>query len=862
MSEKNTNQPQDTEMGGQIESESTEDEGVWAGVESDEDMDGEDQFNANADVDFEDSFESENENDDKTKNNAGLNPFYSTPDGFPTVATQADFAKTLSEAEGAERDDLVELDRYWAVYPYSFVSICRSKSNGERRYFVVEPFLSEEEKNLLSHLSSKVEDKIRNIDTQVLTSDDQHRRAIIREAAIDLLDDYNMLSGRTVFEAHDRSEIATDNYESDTRSKIEKIIQRVLIGTDSEFDSTPISCRENAFGYGVSGESDYLPVINRLEGHPMVDENIGGAGTFEGENENEKDNDKQSGDDRSLLESITNTLGRDSDGVDKSETGITDLGEENVEWDLENDGEEDDESVVADGGAVVTESTTTDTSQEHTPTNMIENLSLPASSASVLADDAALSEEENANPLTEYQLYKLLYYLEREFVGYKKIDAIKNDDKNVEDIRVPGYNAPVFVHHKNFGRMQSNIIHGEDDLDDFITTLAQFAGEELSRRQPRTEAKLPDGSRAELEKGYEISDTGSSYTIRQFKDVPHTPIDLVNWNTYDIDQMAILWLFIQNDRSLLISGGTGAGKTTTLNALSLFVPSQSWIVSIEDTQEIDLPHKNWTANTTREAGDLTDEGVEVDEFDLLRSALRKRPDNIIVGEVRGREAFELLQSIRTGHPGMTTFHAPSFDDMIDRMTSEPINVPLQLMTAIDAVLVQGETRVDGEQVRRSRNIVEITGYDTDNDGVGILESKDISKWDAMGDEQQLVAGNSHQFAQIAEENGWDAERQRAELLERQVVIAGLVSEGINEYTEVSAVLQAAMLNRDKVLRHIANGTLRHSVDDFAENISNISINMGEGEHNVERPEPDRGTKARANKIIEDARNGGVLSEYV
>lgn len=486
-------------------------------------------------------------------------------------------------------------------------------------------------------------------------------------------------------------------------------------------------------------------------------------------------------------------------------------------------------------------------------------VNLPDISKRHSAHQAAIGEDEEGNKLTEYQAMKLLYYIEREFVGYQEIDAIKNDDA-VEDITTPGYNKSTYVYHKDHGNIQTNIQHSKDELDNFIIGLAQLSGEELSRRRPETDAKLPDGSRAELTLGYEVSDTGSSYTIRQFTEIPHTPLDLINWKTYNIDQMALLWLFIEHGRSAMIAGGTGAGKTTSLNALSMFIPSSSRIVSIEDTQEIELPHDNWSASVTREAGDLSDSDVEINEFDLLKRALRKRPDRIILGEVRGQEAFELFQSIRTGHPGLTTFHAPSFEEVVDRMTTEPIGVPRNALAALDLVLIQGEVGVDGDTVRRNWSMSEIEGFNQTSDGNGEIIHNKISEWDAQTDTQNLTATDSNLLKTIAENVGWSDSQQEAEIRKRRVVLSAMVADEINEYKQVSAAIQATILMPDKVLRSIALGDLSEDIHDLSDDIANISIKAA-NESNIDRPSPAPETAQAAKQIIKKSKKSGVLSNY-
>ncbi|MDX1746992.1 MAG: type II/IV secretion system ATPase subunit, partial [Halobacteriales archaeon] len=289
--------------------------------------------------------------------------------------------------------------------------------------------------------------------------------------------------------------------------------------------------------------------------------------------------------------------------------------------------------------------------------------------------------EENPATLNEYQVAKLRYLLARDFVGYERIDAIKHD-VNVEDISCDGYESPVFVYHSEYEQLITNISHGKTQLDNFVVKLAQRSGKSISKRHPQVDASLPDGSRAQLTLGTEVSAHGTNYTIRQFRDVPFTPIDLINWRTFSLEEMVYLWLCIESNKSLLFAGGTASGKTTSLNAVSLFIPSNAKIVSIEDTREVELPQRNWVASVTRPSFSHGGEG-EVDEFALLEAALRQRPEYILMGEVRGEEGRTLFQVMSTGHTTLTTFHADSIGEVIKRFTTDPINVSKTMFTALD-----------------------------------------------------------------------------------------------------------------------------------------------------------------------------------
>ena len=438
---------------------------------------------------------------------------------------------------------------------------------------------------------------------------------------------------------------------------------------------------------------------------------------------------------------------------------------------------------------------------------------------------------ENASVLSEYQVEKLLYYLKRDFIGYERIDAIKHDI-NVEDISCDGYHSPVFVYHSDYEQIITNVYHGDDELDDFVVKLAQRSGKGISKRRPQVDATLPDGSRAQLTLGKEVSDHGTNYTIRQFKDVPFTPVDLINWKTFSLEEMAYLWLAIENNKSLIFAGGTASGKTTSLNAVSLFIPSNSKIVSIEDTREVELPQRNWVASVTRPSFSDDKQG-EVDEFDLLEAALRQRPEYIVMGEIRGEEGRTLFQVMSTGHTTLTTFHADSVGEVLKRFTTDPINVSKTMFTALDLVSIQTQTRVEGQKVRRNKNLTEINFYDAENDEINV---QDVYQWQAETDEF-LRMSDSNTLEEIRFDRGWTQSTLDEELFKRQAVLAYLIENGLNTYTQVAATVQAFINDEETILALIANDQLERSLEDLRE-MESVLIDIDpEKEAMVPRPDP-------------------------
>ena len=460
---------------------------------------------------------------------------------------------------------------------------------------------------------------------------------------------------------------------------------------------------------------------------------------------------------------------------------------------------------------------------------------------------------DDPDTLSEYQVEKILYILKRNFIGYSRIDPIKHD-LNVEDISCDGYNSRVFAYHTDYEQIITNVKHGKEELDDFVVKLAQRSGKGISKRQPQVDATLPDGSRAQLTLGAEVSDHGTNYTIRQFKDVPFTPVDLINWNTFNLDEMAFLWLCIENHKSLIFAGGTASGKTTSLNAVSLFIPSNAKIVSIEDTREVELPQRNWVASVTRPSFGEDDTG-DVDEFDLLEAALRQRPDYIVMGEIRGEEGRTAFQVMSTGHTTYTTFHADSVGEVIKRFTTDPINVSKTLFTALDLVSIQTQTRVDGHKVRRNKVLTEINEYSPENDEINV---RDVYEWRAETD-NYIQMGSSSTLEEIKFDRGWSDERLNEELFKRKIVLAYLIQNGLNTYTEVAATVQAFINDPETILAIISQDKLERSLEDLRE-MESVKINVDpEEEELVPRPDPGDELVDETNEILSQAEP--LLQQY-
>jgi flagellar protein FlaI len=308
---------------------------------------------------------------------------------------------------------------------------------------------------------------------------------------------------------------------------------------------------------------------------------------------------------------------------------------------------------------------------------------------------------------------KLTYYILRDFIGYGKIDPLMKDQL-IEDISADGVNIPIYVWHREYESIPTDIVFGDaDELDSFIMRLAYLAGKNISIATPMLDASLPDRSRIQLTYGSEVTQRGSTFTIRRFRVDPLTISDLISFSTVSSEMAAYFWYAIENRASILVAGGVASGKTTILNCLSMFIKPELKIVSVEDTAELNLPHENWIPSVVRPGFGLQGKGTgEITLFDLLKTAVRQRPDYIIVGEVRGEETYTLFQAMATGHLGMCTLHSESADTAIRRLESEPMNIPKSLLTMIDVIMVQLRTEIKGKPSRRTFTVTEITDLDS------------------------------------------------------------------------------------------------------------------------------------------------------
>jgi archaeal flagellar protein FlaI len=418
--------------------------------------------------------------------------------------------------------------------------------------------------------------------------------------------------------------------------------------------------------------------------------------------------------------------------------------------------------------------------------SMMGQEELPITRGESLEQSPELREYMRQRFLTVLDLYDidvppkrqpvLLYYLIRDFLGLGRTDAVLRDPF-LEDVSCLGPGVPLYVFHRVFGSLRTNVVYdGELDLNKYIFRLAQIAGKHISIYQPILDATLADGSRINLTLGTEVTRKGSTFSVRKFSHDPVSPVDLLRFHSVSAYEMAYFWTLVEHHRSLLISGGTAAGKTTFLNAITMFVRPEDKIVSIEDTPEIQIDHENWIQSVARSGygisgisagasgvSGLSHAGAKptgsVTLFDLLVAALRQRPEYVIVGEVRGAEAFTLFQAISVGHASMSTIHAGSIGELLHRVENEPMNIPRVLFQALDAVAFPAQVIVENNRVRRILGVTEILEVDA---ATHELLTNDVFKWEPSNDSFQFL-GRSFVLEHIGERVGLTLDQLNSEL---------------------------------------------------------------------------------------------------
>ncbi|MEM0482787.1 MAG: type II/IV secretion system ATPase subunit [Nitrososphaerota archaeon] len=396
--------------------------------------------------------------------------------------------------------------------------------------------------------------------------------------------------------------------------------------------------------------------------------------------------------------------------------------------------------------------------------------------------------------LSDELVQKFLYYIDRDLMGFGPLNVIMEDYK-VEDISCDGLNIPIYVWHRDFESMPTNVsFNDREALDDFIIHLAHKAGKHVSSAFPIVDAMIYGKHRLAATFREEISPRGSTFTIRKFREKPFSVTELILSNVLNSEMGAYFWLLLENKASLMLIGATGSGKTTLLNALTTFIKPRMKIVTCEETAEINIPRDNWVRFVTRESYGLgaTERGA-VALFDLVKTSLRYRPDYLIVGEVRGEEAFVLFQAIATGHGGLTTVHAEDVESAVKRLMSPPMNIPethislLDAMALIQRVQLRGKAQLFGRRVRFIWEVEDAHRY------------RKIAEWDTVTDTFRVNFANSLQLENISLMNGVSKEDLMLELWRRKELLEWMRENKITDNDKVASIILSYYADPEKLI---------------------------------------------------------------
>ncbi len=405
-----------------------------------------------------------------------------------------------------------------------------------------------------------------------------------------------------------------------------------------------------------------------------------------------------------------------------------------------------------------------------------------------------LIEELNLNIKSE-SYDRIFYYLFRDFVGLNEIDPLLRD-YFIEDIECNGVETPIYVVHRIYRNLRTNISFRENEIDklaSFVEKLAQRSGRYVSYAQPLLDGTLPDGSRVNATYTKDVSSRGPTFTIRKFTKVPWTPVQLIAMKTLSPEMLAYFWILIENKSNILVSGGTASGKTTLLNALAFFIPPEARVVSIEDTREINLPRENWLPSVARTSIGIGKVG-EVDLFEILKSSFRQNPDYLIVGEVRGKEAFVLFQGMASGHSSLSTMHADSVDTLVRRLQTPPISLSPTLVNTLDCVAIATHAVVNNQDTRKIREVVEVVNVN--NEGTALVNTP--FKWGPTND-VFYYKRQSKVFEKISMKTGIPVEKLQREMITRAKLLVELYKKRITSFDDVAAVVNEYHKNPGEVL---------------------------------------------------------------
>ena len=396
------------------------------------------------------------------------------------------------------------------------------------------------------------------------------------------------------------------------------------------------------------------------------------------------------------------------------------------------------------------------------------------------------------------QYIKIMYYIYRNFLGLNEIEPLMQDP-NIEDISEDGVNNPIYIIHRKFGSLRTNIvITTMEYLRDLVVKLAERTGRYVSYAEPILAGTLPDGSRVSATLAGDVATKGPTFTIRKFRENPFSPTEQITSGTTDASILAYFWYLIEHGSSILIVGGTATGKTSFLNTLAMFIPVEAKIVSIEDTRELKIPHQHWAPGLSRVGFGIPmptgEKYGEVTMFDLLKESFRQNPDYVIVGEVRGAETYVMFQGMASGHPSLSTFHAGSVDTLIKRLVTPPIDLSPTLIESLDVIVIMVHAREKGKTARRTKEIHEVESVDA---RTGEVKTRKIFEWDPVTDSYRKTS-ESLKIQKLVASVGTSLEEAEKEIKRRENILNWFKEKEIKDFLELTNLINTYYKEPEKI----------------------------------------------------------------
>ena len=390
---------------------------------------------------------------------------------------------------------------------------------------------------------------------------------------------------------------------------------------------------------------------------------------------------------------------------------------------------------------------------------------------------------------------KVKYYLERDIDGFGTIDPIMNDP-NIEDISCSGILTPVYVWHRKYDSIPCNVNFENEKLNSFVSRIVFRAGKHISSAHPISDLALQGNHRISVLYQKEVTPKGTSFTIRKFKQDPYSVVDLILFGTISVDIAAYLWMLMEEKMSIMVIGSTGSGKTTILNAITGLVNPEYKIFSVEDVAEINIKHENWFSLVSRVGFGNDGEG-EIGLYDLIKSGVRHRPDYIVVGEIRGSEAYVMFQAMATGHGGLCTMHADSLESASKRLQQKPMDIPASYMALMNcAIIIRRVKGQDGKSIRRAISVQEIKTSDSFHN---------TFRWDPKSDYFIPQLEDSEMLGRISTQTGKPMNEILEEFERRKIILQWLVQRGERAYDKVAEIIGKYYRDPQTLMKKIEYG---------------------------------------------------------